>query len=184
MSKASLTRCMIALASVLLLGVVDVSAQQASQEYLMHVPPRLVGRVDIVAPNPNVPPMTHDGTDNPQVFPPQFWDVGCNNADGAEVTFYATRPFRKSGGGQPVERDAQLDLRIVSADPTANWLVTNPTAVVDGQGGGGRQSTVTAESTAPGNATFHLTVSFLGGNFVDLPMGDYTFTVFGVITAK
>lgn len=154
-----------------------------SQLFEVYVPPRLTGRVAIQGPVDIR--IFHDGTDDDQTFADQRWDVGCNNLQGATVTFTSRTAFRLTGGGPPVERDARLELGILSSDAPAGWVVTVPTATTNYRGPpAASRVSVAAESFAPGDAVFNLRVHFITEDFATLRQGDYNMRVEGTITAK
>lgn len=155
----------------------------SSQTFEVYVPPRLSGRVAIQGPV-NIR-IFHDGTNNDQSFADQRWDVGCNNARGANVTIETRTAFRHTGGGAPIKRDARIQLGILSADAPAGWVVTVPAAQTNYRAGiAGERVSVAAESFAPGDATFNLRVQFITEDFASLRQGDYDMRVVGTITAK
>lgn len=173
-------------AGVCWLGVSPAAAQGLptdSQTFEVYVPPRLTGRVAIQGPV-NIR-IYHDGTDNDQTFTDQRWNVGCNNARGARVTFETRSAFRLTGGGAPIERDARIELGILSSEAPAGWTVTVPVAQTNYTGPpAASRVSVAAESFAPGDATFNLRVHFITDDFATLRQGDYNMRVVGTITAK
>jgi hypothetical protein len=161
-----------------------VQAQTSdSQQFEVYVPPRLTGRVAIQGPV-NIR-IFHDGSDNDQTFADQRWAVGCNNLQGATVRIETRGPFRLTGGGPPIERDARIELGILSTEVPAGWVVTTPSAQTNYRGPpAASRVAVTAESFAPGDAVFNLRVHFITEDFATLRQGDYDMRVVGTITAK
>lgn len=163
-----------------------VSAQVSdadSQSFEVYVPPTLTGRVAIQGPVDIR--IIHDGTDNLQTFADQRWAVGCNNARGANVTFETRSAFTLRGGGKPVKRDALVQLGILTAEAAANWTITKSSAQTNYRGGiQDERVTVTAESSAPGDAVFNVRVHFITEDFTSLRQGDYDMRLVGTITAK
>ncbi|MEZ6055409.1 MAG: hypothetical protein R3C01_01770 [Planctomycetaceae bacterium] len=185
-ARMTMIRAMAMFLAVLLGAASQASAQsQASnaQQFQMHVPPVLTGRVNILAPADVQ--IAHDITDDDQYFPDQLWDAGCNANNGALVVFETRSAFRSSGGGPPDKRDARLDISLLSAAPGSGWVVTVPTATTNYRGGNAAERVATrAESFAPGTATFRVNVAFITEDAATLKMGSYNMRVTGTITAK
>ena len=128
--------------------------------------------------------ITHDGTDANQAFTSQSWTVECNDPDGGSVTLAVSAPF-VHGTNTTYKADAKLALAISSSDSEASWSVTtaadqtdyaNATPDTDAQ--------VVASSTAAGNVTFGLTVTFVQSDHSVLAAGTYSTTVTGTLTAN
>ena len=128
--------------------------------------------------------ITHDETDNNQVFPPQAWQVQANAIAGATVQFSTNHSFWNASDNT-FRRDARLELAIGSSDAAAAWNVTlgsdetDYAAVVPDE-----VATVEAVSARPGDASFNLTVTFLTGDHSTLASGVYRMRVTGTITAN
>lgn len=145
--------------------------------YVVRVPPR----VTIAAPS-GTASLTHDGTDGDQVFTAERWTVSQNSPAGAVVTFTTEYAFTSTVSAS-LKRDARLDLALDSAESVSGWTVsvaTDQTAYESAA----EVARVRAASTAPGDAAFDLTVTFLTGDVVTLASGDYSTTVVGTITAN
>lgn len=121
----------------------------------------------------------HDETDNPQDFPVQRWLVTANNTAGAIAVFETDHAFTHVVDDS-FKRDALVTLAKASGDA---WSVTKASAQT-AYGSSDEVVTVTAESSAPGAASFDLGVSMIEETFTDLAAGDYELTVVGTLTAK
>ena len=155
-----------------------------TQTFTVTVPSSL----SIIAPDDQF--LTHDTTDNGQVFNPgtdtaNHWAVLCNSAAGATVNLTTLTPFTHTTNSS-YQRDAQLDLAVSSSDNnggSAVWTVTNPTDVTDYLGSDDNAS-VQATSAAPGKATLALTVTFVTDTYSTLLQGDYQIDVVCTIAAN
>lgn len=125
--------------------------------------------------------ITHDGTDNNQVFSAQSCSVRNNNGAGAVVTFTGT-PFVLSGGS--VKRNARLNLAVASADSGSGWTATvnQFDSVITADPLPDVPAVVEATSTGPGDGALSLTTTFLETDFSTLPTGSYVATVTCTIT--
>jgi hypothetical protein len=126
--------------------------------------------------------VNHDASNNDQVFSAQQWTASVNDVDGATVIFQTNQAFTHSTA-TAYKRDAKLDLAIASSDPTASWAVSTATDQTNYAGADG-VAAVQASSTAPGDAAFDLTVTFITTDFSSLAAGDYTTTVTATLTAN
>ena len=108
------------------------------------------------------------------------WQVTCNDAAGATVTFVAQGPFTNSAGGSSV--NAALSIFGISSDPNSVWTTSIPTSATSGPG---TTATVMAESTGAGPASFDVDIVFQNtGLYSDLVAGTYTTTVVGTISGN
>ena len=167
--------------ALMALGVVATAAalhaeSTARQSFLVSVPPRLSIKAPPVGAQAELPPQT-------QVeLSPQAWDVAANSPAGATVQFATENCFHKLDDAS-VRRDAQLKVSIVSQSQSSAWTVTQAQASTDyllGQ----ETAAVQVRSSKPGSAVLGLTVTFLDGNAVAAPGGDYVTTVVGTITSN
>ena len=125
--------------------------------------------------------ISHDRTNNDQVFPEQTWTAYTTNMSGATVDL-TFRKFRHENF--PIfRRNARVDLRVISSDPLANWVTNVGSAQTIGYFGN-NPVTVSAESFGSGAGELGLTVSFLEFNPNFLPGGHYNMTIVGQITNK
>ena len=149
----------------------------ARQSFLVHVPPR----VSITA-----PPVAARATllpDQTQVqFTPQAWNIVANSPSGATVQFVTEHSFHNLDDSN-IRRDAQLDLWVMSQSQSGAWSVTQSQAVTAHQAGD-ESASVQVHSVKPGSAVLGLTVTFLQGDALSTPGGDYLTTVVGTITAN
>jgi len=136
--------------------------------------------ISIVAPPPAI--LTHDQTDNPQVFPVQTWVVKGNLAGGVNVKFTAAQPFTHTTLPDS-KRDVRLDLSVGAKQGAANWTVNVPSDVSNHLASD-PSAEVTASSNGIGRANLNLAVSFIGGEFGLFAAGDYVTTVVGTIAAN
>ena len=144
--------------------------------YTVHVPPRIT----IAA--PATASLTHDGTDGAQVFTAERWTVSQNSPAGTVVTFTTEYAFTSTISAD-LKRDARLDLALDSARSASGWSVSLATGQTD-YASASEVARVQAASTAPGDAAFDLTVTFITGDVVTLGAGDYATRVVGTITAN
>lgn len=122
--------------------------------------------------------IAHNTLDANQAFAAQTWTAISNNGAGATVDFVIT-PF--SNG--TTQRNARLTTGLASSDAGSGWSMTTITGTTD-YTSGTPNATVSAASTAPGNATFGLNVTFLDTDYSLLPAGSFVSTVTGTITAN
>lgn len=126
----------------------------------------------------------HDGGSGDLPLGITQWPCVANGAGGAVVTFSTLTGFVHETILTSM-RDVKLTLAIASSDAGAGWSVTTPTdqtdvtAIVPDL-----QATVQAESNAPGNAVFDLSVTFVTDNLATLSPGEYCTTIVGTITPK
>ena len=149
----------------------------ARQAFFVHVPPRLSIKAPPAGAQAELPP------DQTQVqFSPQAWDIAANSPTGATVQFATEQSFHQLVDDS-IRRDARLHVSIVSQSHTAAWTVTQAEAVTAYQSGQ-EAAIVQVRSAKPGSAVLGLTVTFLQGDALSTPGGDYTTTVVGTITAN
>ena len=149
----------------------------ASQQFNVVVPSVL----SITA--PAAVSINHNQTDANQVFPAQSWVAQCNNSLGAVLNMSTATAFRNTVGATTYKRNAQLALALASSDAGSGWSVTTASDATN-YAGADEVATVSARSTAPGDASFNLTVTFLDTDFSVLAAGTYTTVVTGTITAN
>ena len=135
--------------------------------------------------------LTHDGTNNNQVFTPgatpaDHWQVLCNSANGASVSLKTLSAFTHTTDGS-YERDARLDLTVsytdVDSGGAAIWtsgIASDQTDYASGDG----EAEVTASSGVPGRASLAVQVTFITDTYSTLLEGDYVTTVEGTISAN
>lgn len=126
--------------------------------------------------------ITHDKTDANQVFAVQSWTVAQNGSIGATISFATGTAFVNTVTSS-FKRDAKLDLALASSDTGSGWAITTATDTTD-YGSADGVATVAAASTAPGDAAFNLTVTFITTDFSTMASGDYATTVTGTITSN
>ena len=126
--------------------------------------------------------ITHDKTDSDQVFSVQSWTVAQNGAIGASISFATDQAFTNTVTSS-FKRDAKLDLALASSDTGSGWALTTSTDTTD-YGTADGVATVSAASTAPGDAASNLTVTFITTDFSTMASGDYAMTVTGTITSN
>ena len=163
-------------ALAMLAGESRAQAQtSASQTYSVVIP----SVMSITA--PGGVSINHDQTDANQAFPSQGWSAKCNNGLGATVSFSTNGPFQASVAGTTYKRNAQMNLSVGSAESGSGWatVVSSATATPDVG-----VATVSAASSAPGNATLNLLVTFIDNHFSLLPAGTFTTTVTATIAAN
>jgi hypothetical protein len=124
--------------------------------------------------------ITHNQSNAPQAFAEQTWSLttGVTDVLGATVTLDAS-PFQNAGNAA-LKADCKLNLRLLSAAPLSGWAVTTATDQTN-FAGGDSTARVSARSSATGNATVGLTVTFQNSDFSTLGAGNYTVTVIGTI---
>lgn len=130
---------------------------------------------------------THPGTDADMEFSPDPldpWAIESNASGGATVNFVAGQPFTHATDAT-YKRDVQLSLSLASSDSGSGWSVSTASASTDYAAATPvTTATVTAASTAAGDATFDLTVTLKTGSFSTMAVGDYTTTITGTLTAN
>jgi hypothetical protein len=136
--------------------------------------------ISIVA--PAAATLTHDQTDNPQVFPLQTWVVKGNLAGGVNVKFTTAQPFIHTTDPSS-KRDVKLDLVVGTKQGAANWTVTVPSDMSNHMASD-PTAEVAASSNGIGRANLNLAVSFIGGEFGLFAAGDYVTTVVGTVAAN
>ncbi len=77
----------------------------------------------------------------------------------------------------------KLDLALNTSDTGSGWNVTTASDQTN-YGAADEVATVQAVSSAPGDATLNLTVTFITTDFSTLLAGNYTSTVTATITAN
>jgi hypothetical protein len=128
--------------------------------------------------------ITHAQTDANQAFTPQSWTVAQNGAEGASITFSTDQAFTHATE-TTFKRDAKLDLALASSDTGSGWAVTVASDQTDyANATPDEVATVSADSTAPGDAAFNLTVTFVETDFSTLASGNYSTTITATITSN
>jgi hypothetical protein len=126
--------------------------------------------------------ISHDSTDDDQVFPEQAWSAFTTNTSGATVDFTIGKFIHERFGF--FRRNAQINLRVVSSAGDSNWTPIISSDATTGYFFGQQTATVTAESFAPGEGMLGITVSFIEFNNRFLAAGRYNATVTGTISNK
>ncbi len=131
---------------------------------------------------PSAQSLTHDETDNNQVFSAQQWEVISNAAAGVTVTFSTPTAFVHTTNNA-YKRDARLGLAVGSSSGPATWTVSTATDQTDYANADETASVVGASDNA-GNAVFNLTVTFITGEYGVFASGTYDMTVTGTVVAN
>ena len=150
------------------------SLQAQDQKLRIRVP----GLVSINASN-HFEQIFYDETDADQTFDWQFWQVVCNNAKGAVLTFETDQAFTHTTNPS-IKRDVALLLEIVNAK---KWKITTATDQTD-YAGGDEVAVVEADTKKAADGEFRLRVTFLEESFVNTLAGDYDMTITGTIVPK
>lgn len=153
-----------------------VFGQNADQKFTMNVP------VSMTITSPSSATLTHDQTDNRQVFPAQSWVVRGNNRTGVDVKLEVATPFVHTQDSS-FKVDAEMALAIESTQGTATWTVTKPTDKTN-VASNDNDAFVTATSNGVGRANLSLSVSFAAKEWGTYASGEYVTTVVGTVTAK
>ena len=149
----------------------------AQQRFLVRVPPRLTIQA------PPAEAIAHLPPDEAQVqVPQQVWDISSNTSSGATVQFATEQSFHNLDDDS-IRRDAQLNVSIVSQSRAGAWTVTQSEDATAHQFGE-ESASVQVRSALAGSAVIGLTVTFLPGDDLSTPGGDYVTTVVGTITAN
>ncbi len=166
------------LAAAVLSAPLRVDAETtAQQRFLVRVPPRLTIQAPPAEAIANLSP------DEAQVqVPQQVWDISSNTSSGATVQFATEQSFHNLDDDS-IRRDAQLNVSIVSQSRAGAWTVTKSEDATAHQIGE-ESASVQVRSALAGSAVIGLTVTFLQGNDLSTPGGDYVTTVVGTITAN
>jgi hypothetical protein len=166
-----------AVAALLVATSVNVNAQTTdTQKFTVTVP----GAISITAPvNAN---LTHDETENDQIFPPQAWVVKGNSLAGVTASFSTATAFTHTVDAT-AKRDAGLALSVNSSVGSAAWTINQASDTTDYATNDG-VATVQVSSNGFGIATMDLAVSFITDGFGSFPSGDYETTVTGTVTAN
>lgn len=151
------------------------AAQTASQAFRVVVPDGL----SIVA--PLAVEITHDETDDNNLFPAQTWVVKGNASNGLTVTFATQGTFKHTSGNY--ERDAGLALAIGTTQGPATWSIGTASDQTD-FANADPIAEVTAISNGVGRANIDLTVSFVTEEFGIFAAGNYDMTVVGTVAAN
>ena len=152
------------------------AATTGNQKFTVTVP----GAISITAPvNAN---LTHDESENDQIFPAQAWVVKGNSLAGVTASFSTASAFTHTVDST-AKRDAGLGLAVNSSVGSANWNVTQVSDQTDYANNDG-VATVQVSSNGFGRATMDLSVSFITDGFGTFPAGDYETTVTGTVTAN
>ena len=168
----------ILLATAVLIAPPRVDAETtARQRFLVRVAPRISIKAPVVEATADLPP------DDSQVqVPQQVWDIASNTSSGATVQFATEQSFHNLDDDS-IRRDAQLNVSIVSQSRAGAWTVTQSQDVTAHQIGE-ESASVQVRSALAGSAVIGLTVTFLPGDDLSTPGGDYVTTVVGTITAN
>ena len=150
------------------------SAHAQDQTFRIRVP----GVVSINASN-HFEQIIHDETDGNQTFDWQYWQVACNNAAGAVLTFQTDQVFTHTAN-PAFKRDVRLRLRKNGAP---RWTVTQNRDETD-YAGGDEVAVVEAETNRASDGEFRLRVIFLEEQFANTLAGDYDMTITGTIVPK
>lgn len=149
----------------------------ARQGFLVRVPQRMSIKAPAGGANADLPP------DETQVqVPQQLWDISANTHSGATVQFATEQSFHNLDDDS-IRRDAQLNVSIISQSRAGAWTVTQSEDVTAHQIGE-ESAAVQVRSAQAGAAVIGLTVTFLEGDALSTPGGDYVTTVVGTITAN
>ena len=163
--------------ALLLTGAIGVQADStAQQRFLVHVP----SRVSITAPPARANVILLPG-DTQVGCVPQVWKVSAISSSGATVQITTAHSFHHVSDSN-LRRDARLDLEILSQSQGGTWSVSRSMAVTQ-HATGDEAVCVQVSSVNPGTAVLGLTVTFLQGESLSTPTGDYETTVIGMITA-
>lgn len=153
-----------------------VFGQNADQTYKVVVPQ------SIAITSPSAVQLTHDQTDNKQVFPAQAWVVRGNNRNGVDVKLEVATPFVHTQDSS-FKVDAEMALSIASTQGAATWSVTKPTDKTN-VASNDNDAFVTATSNGVGRANLSLSVTFAAKEWGTYASGEYVTTVVGTVTAK
>ena len=166
------------LAAAALAAPLPVDAEiTARQDFLVRVPQRISIQAPTVGANADLPP------DETRVqVPQQLWDISANTASGATVQFSTEQSFHNLDDDS-IRRDAQLNVSIISQSRAGAWTVTHSEDITAHQIGE-ESASVQVRSIQAGAAVIGLTVTFLQGDALSTPGGDYVTTVVGTITAN
>ncbi len=124
--------------------------------------------------------IVHDGTNDPQVFPAQKWNlIAPQSTFGATVQWEAS-PFRHVGDSE-AEADIRMDLSIRHSTQNAQWTAISPTDQTN-IANGSRKAGVVAMSTRRGVGQVELVVTFIESPENILVVGDYEAVVIATIT--
>ncbi|QEG21458.1 hypothetical protein [Mariniblastus fucicola] len=126
--------------------------------------------------------ISHDLTDNNQVFPEQPWVAYTSNMNGASVDFTIGKFIHEDYTF--FRRNSIINLRVIDSSPSANWTATVPNGQTSGYFFGNQTATVSAESDGSGEGILGITVSFDEFYYRFLASGRYNATVVGTITNK
>ena len=149
----------------------------ARQSFVVRVPARVSIQAPPAGATADLPP------DETQVqVSQQVWAISANSHSGATVQFATEQSFHHLDDDS-IRRDAQLNVSIVSQSQPGAWNVTQSQAVTAHQVGD-ESATVQVRSARSGSAEIGLTVTFLQGDALSTPGGDYVTTVVGTITAN
>ena len=162
--------------AALLVATTANAATTDTQKFTVTVP----GAISITAPVNTS--LTHDETENDQVFPAQAWTVKGNSLAGVTASFATAQAFTHTVDAT-AKRDAALGLAVNSSVGSANWNVTQAADQTDYANNNG-VATVQVSSNGFGVATMDLSVSFITDGFGSFPSGDYETTVTGTVTAN
>jgi hypothetical protein len=147
----------------------------ASQRLVVRVPPH----VTVTAPRAAV--LAHDLTSDPQVFPPQTWNVSSNVPGGVSVLFSTDHAFT-SDADSSLRRDAVVELAVSASEGPGEWTILLSGSRTD-YAAGQEQALARAESRGAGRADLTLGVQFLGQPVDELPPGTFSLTVTATVTS-
>jgi len=132
---------------------------------------------------PSAASRNHDTNDADQVFSAQEWTIASNAAAGASATF--TSGVFQHTVAAAYKADCRLQLAVESSEAAASWAITTASDVSDyANGTPVLDATVVAASTAAGNASLNLTVTFVQDDYSILASGTYRATVTGTLLAN
>lgn len=168
----------ISVAMLLTLSFSGLSWSQSTGQQVMRV--IVPSSVSIVAPSTAI--ITHDETNNTNLFPPQTWEVYCNVPSGVTVSFSNQTLFTNILNPS-FRRDISLGLSLGAVDNRTNWRIVEPQ---DSTNFATRKMTaqVTAVSDGVGKAELLLTVGFVTAEFGEFAAGTYEATVIGTVSAN
>ena len=148
---------------LILLPVMSLMADWASQQFLVHVPVSS----SVIAPEDVS--IVHDFSENPQRFAPQSWSVRGNSVYGMVVDFSIDSPFQSPDGG-PVLGDAQLGVSVSPIDGPAIWTASRAAAQTS-HANGIQNAHVRIQSSGVGAARVDLSVAMVNPHVENLAAG-------------
>ncbi len=154
-----------------------IAERTSRQHFRVHVPPR----ASIKAPPGQAEAVFLHGETQVR-FNQQSWEVAANSSTGATVRFATEHSFHNLNN-TGIRRDALLELSILRHSPIDAWDISRSSAVTRYQIGQ-ENAAVQVRTFKPGAAVLGLTVTFLQGDALSTPAGDYEMTVVGTIMAN